>query len=400
MRQAGENSVVVESKPVGDPHPDVTQRSLELRIRQQEILAKFGVSALRGTPFSDLIQQAIALTAEGLEAEFCKVMEYIPAENVLLVRAGIGWDPSVIGTARLGADLNSPAGYALHTGKPVISNHLEYEERFRTPELLVRHGIHRAINVILQGDRSAYGVLEVDSRSAGEFTAYDLTFLQGVANILGMAIGRQRIENDLKSALEHHKLLLQEVNHRIKNSLQLVVTGLRLQEGGMKDSGAQKALSEASTRVLAIARAHEHLYRGGSVERIDLGQYLSDACADIRQSASRCEIDIAAGEGICVQLDKAIPIALIVNELVINAVKHGYPGRSPECRVWIRLDQTENAIVVSVRDAGVGLLKGFDVAASKGLGSRIVAALSKQIGADLTARDLKPGTEFILHLDA
>jgi GAF domain len=69
--------------------------------------------------------------------------------------------------ATVGADLESPSGFALRTGKPVISNHLENEQRFRTPELLVEHGIRRAMNVVLQGDGSPYGVLEVDSRSDG-----------------------------------------------------------------------------------------------------------------------------------------------------------------------------------------------------------------------------------------
>jgi two-component sensor histidine kinase len=323
------HSAVVEPQPISSKQSDVTRHSQELRIRQQEILANLGVSALKGVPFSSLIEEAVSVTAEGLECEFCKIMEYIPAENAFIVRAGVGWDPKMIGTAKLGADLNSPAGYALQTGKPVISNHLEYEERFRTPELLLTHGIHRAINVILEGERSAYGVLEVDSRSAGEFTSHDLTFLQGAANILGMAIERQRIEHDLKSALDQHKVLLTELNHRVKNSLQLVVTTLRLQEGATTDPDARSALSEASTRVVAIARAHENLYRGGSVERIDLGEYLSDICEDIRQTASPCKIDVTAVTGIFVKLDKAIPIALIVNELVTNAFKHAYTQPPP-----------------------------------------------------------------------
>ena len=117
----------------------------------------------------DLLNHVVRLTAEGLEAEYCKVMEYLPAENRLLVRAGVGWGEGVVGSATVGADLASPAGFALHTGKPVISNHLENEQRFRTPELLIQHGIRRAMNVILQGDGSPFGVLEVDSTSAGEF---------------------------------------------------------------------------------------------------------------------------------------------------------------------------------------------------------------------------------------
>jgi hypothetical protein len=195
-----------DTKPVIEPgndraeHVEVTTRALHLRIRQQEILAGLGVLALQGTPFLELLNQTARLTAEAMEAEFCKVLEYLPTQNRLLVRAGVGWHEGIVGVATVGADLESPSGFALRTGKPVISNHLGNEQRFRTPELLVEHGIRRAMNVILQGDGSPYGVLEVDSRSEGEFSEHDIAFLQGAANILGMAIERQRRERQLKVA--------------------------------------------------------------------------------------------------------------------------------------------------------------------------------------------------------
>src|SRR6185312_12644606 len=219
---------VVEPNPDGDA-PDLTLRALNLRIRQQEILAELGVLALQMTPFAELLERTAALTAEGLQAEFCKVLEYIPAEKRLLVSAGVGWDKGVVGVASVGADLASPGGFALRTGKPVISNHLENEERFRTPELLARHGIRRAMNVILQGDGTPFGVLEADSRSEGEFSESDLSFLQGAANLLGMAIERERHELNLKTALDRQSLLLGEINHRMKNSLQVVASMLQLQ---------------------------------------------------------------------------------------------------------------------------------------------------------------------------
>jgi GAF domain-containing protein len=130
--------------------------------------------------------------------------------------------PGVVGVATIGADTASPAGYALQTGKAVISNHLDIEERFRTPELLLQYGVRRAMNVILEGDGSPFGVLEVDSRSEGEFGQSDIVFLQGVANILGMAIERQRIEVNLREAVDRQQLLLREANHRVNNSLQIV----------------------------------------------------------------------------------------------------------------------------------------------------------------------------------
>jgi GAF domain-containing protein len=160
---------------------ETSDHALRLRIRQQEILAELGVTALKGIPFPELLKETVRLSAEGLEAQFCKALEYIPSENRLLMRAGVGWDEGLIGTASVGADLASPSGFALRTGKPVISNHLESEERFRTPDLLAAHGVRRAMNVILQGDGAPYGVLEVDSQSEGEFSEHDIAFLQGAA---------------------------------------------------------------------------------------------------------------------------------------------------------------------------------------------------------------------------
>ena len=149
---------VIEPSNGGAATVELTTRALHLRIRQQEILAELGVLALQEKVFLDLLHQTARLTAEGMEAEFCKILEYIPAENRFLVRAGVGWHEGIVGVATVGADLESPSGFALRTGKPVISNHLENEQRFRTPELLLEHGIRRAMNVILQGDGSPYGV--------------------------------------------------------------------------------------------------------------------------------------------------------------------------------------------------------------------------------------------------
>src|SRR6201997_2171663 len=81
---------VVERKP-GHESEDLTGRALRLRIRQQELLAELGVLALQRTSFTDLLNQTARMTAEGLDAEYCKIMEYIPADKRLLVRAGVGW---------------------------------------------------------------------------------------------------------------------------------------------------------------------------------------------------------------------------------------------------------------------------------------------------------------------
>src|SRR6476619_6874151 len=267
---------VIEPSNGGAATVDITTRALHLRIRQQEILSELGVLALQGKPFLDLLDQTARLTAEGMEAQFCKVLEYLPAENRFLVRAGVGWHEGIVGVATIGADLESPSGFALRTGKPVISNHLENEQRFRTPELLLEHGIRRAMNVILQGDGLPYGVLEVDSRSEGEFGEHDIAFLQGAANILGMAIEQQQYQRKLQTALERHQVLLKEISHRVKNSLQIVSSMMHLQASTIGDQALSDRLNEASSRISAVGRANERLAYNADYEKIGLVSYLRE----------------------------------------------------------------------------------------------------------------------------
>jgi two-component sensor histidine kinase len=387
---------VVEPSPQGN-QDDTGARALALRLRQQEILAELGVVSLQRTPFRELLDRTVQFAAEGLEAELCKILEYIPEDNRMLMRAGVGWNPGLVDVASVGADLESPSGYALRTSKPVISNHLENEERFRTPELLKVHGVRRAINVILQGDGAPFGVLEVDSRSEGEFGENDIAFLQGAANILGMAIERQRYERSLREALEHQKVLVSEINHRVKNSLQLVASMFNLQATASNDPVVVQSLNEAVGRVSAVARVHERLYRSSNVQSVDLSAYLADVCADLASLASDANIQFSADEPVNMSTDRSVRVAILLTELVTNAAKHARPGSA--CTIWVRLwSAGGDAVKLSVRDDGVGLPAGFDIKKSRGLGMKLVGALVSQTGGTIASSENQSGTEFVAEI--
>lgn len=366
-----------------------------LRIRQLEILSQLGVLSLQGVSFTELLDETARLTAEGLEAEFSKVLEHLPVENRLLVRAGVGWSAGTIGSTSLGADLASPAGYALHSGRPVISNHLKDEQRFRTPELLLQHGIRRAMNVILQGEGRPFGVLEVDSRSEGEFSERDIAFLQGAANILGMAIERQRNERQLTAALEHQKVLVEEIHHRAKNSLHLVSSMLQLQARGIRDTEAGKHLTVAAGRVSAVSRLYTRLAHHSGFEKIELGAYLQEVCGEMEAAQPHCTVHADVEEAMLLAPEKAVHLGIIVNELVTNACKYAYPGQCGG-QIWVRLGRDGQDHRLSIRDEGAGLPADFDADAGKGLGMRIVKSLTHQLGATLTTRNRAPGAEFIV----
>ncbi len=196
----------------------MSNRSEELayRLRQQEVLAGFGLFALQAADLDALLQEACRIGANGLGGELSKVLEYRPEEDRFFLRAGIGWRPGVIGHAHAAADLGSAAGYCFRTGEAVLSSHLgaaapEGEDRFRTSPIMVEHGVRRAINVPIRGRDWSFGVLEIDSPQENKFTQADTAFLQGVANILGVAMERVRIEAAVQESEESFRTLANSI---------------------------------------------------------------------------------------------------------------------------------------------------------------------------------------------
>jgi two-component sensor histidine kinase len=255
------------------------------------------------------------------------------------------------------------------------------------------------MNVILQGDGSPYGVLEVDSRSEGEFSQNDIAFLQGAANILGMAIEQQQYQRKLQAALDRHQVLLREVNHRVKNSLQVVSSMLHLQASAVGDQDLSERLNEAASRVNAVGRAYERLAYTADYENIDLIEYLRQIIEDLERAVAPCKIQFDAPEAVRFAADRAILVGLIINELVSNAGKYAYPDRAGGS-IWVRVSfQTDKeTIAIAIRDEGVGLPPGFDPTASKRLGTRLVNALSKQLGGELKRLPAPIGTNFTLQI--
>jgi two-component sensor histidine kinase len=208
-----------------------------------------------------------------------------------------------------------------------------------------------------------------------------------------MAIERQRIEANLRAALERNQLLLKEVNHRVNNSLALVASMLHLKSATVNDE-VKLHLDEASNRITAIARAHQRLYQTGMFEKIDLGPYLEDICKSFSESLPECLLHVGIKAGIEVPPDQAIPVALFVNESITNSAKYGHFNR--KCEIWIDVAQADAKISVSVRDKGVGLPPNFESTSRKGLGIRLINAFAKQLAGKLEIRRHHPGVEFIL----
>ncbi len=350
---------------------DLSPAELVLRLHQQGLVAQFGLKALSASTLETLLDEACVIAADGLQTNFSKILNYRPSSNDFRVIAGIGWREGTIGHAIIGGGLESPAGYALHTETSVRSNDLPAECRFSVPPLLAEHGIHSAINVPVNGREDVpFGVLEVDSTHRNEFVDADTAFLQSIANVLSAALSRLAAEA-LKDALLREKdLLMQEVHHRVKNSLQLVRTLLQLQ-GRSASEEVQAKLEAAAQRIMTIGAVHQRLYEGGSVAETEAEPYLlglfQDLQAMINGGGAERTITLQT-EAIRLPADDVTPLGLIVSELITNAAKYG------EGAIKVGLRRVAGGLEVIVEDDGPGF-KGSEV--PKGLGMRLVRALAK-----------------------
>lgn len=371
---------------------------LPYRRRQQALLREFGSAALQTRDFRLILQRATELSARGLGCSYAKVLEFLPDEKRLIVRAGIGWPADTVDHVSLGADIESPAGFAFQTGQSVISNHLQEETRFRTPKLLAEHGIKRAINVLIrrggEGD-TPFGVLEADSPDPGQFDDADADFLAGFAGLLGIAIERQHADAKLQQALDHEVLLTREMSHRVKNSLTSVVGLLRVQARGSDSSDVKNALETAAMRVASIAEVHDHLWRGSKVGFVDLSDFIGHLCKNLQSSAPGHTLQCYS-DPIVISADKAIPLGLLVNELVTNAVKYAYVDGPGVIRVEAR--EIDGHLLVEISDEGVGLPEGFETAQPRtSLGFRIVHGLVRQLMGQLeVSRNIPRGALFTI----
>ena len=171
---------------------------------------------------------------------------------------------------------------------------------------------------------------------------------------------------------------------------------LKLQASDVDDPKLTQHLEDAAYRVSAVAKAHERIHQSNDTDRLDLGVYIEQVCRDLNDAVANCTIKVEAEHGIDILTDRAIPIALITNELITNAAKYAYSGQ-PGGNIQVRLARGDDGrIDLSIRDQGDGLPADFDPRSAAGLGMRIIRAFLQQLGAQIAVRRRDPGTEFVV----
>lgn len=285
--------------------------------RQQGVLAEFGLHAFRSGDLDEILHRASELVAEGLDVQFAKVLELLPGGGELLIRAGVNWNPGVVGVVHFGAGGESPAGYALGHDEPVISPDLAVETRFAIPEVLVQHGVKSMINVIIDGEGAPFGVLEVDAPQHRAFDEHDTAFLSNYANLLAAAIDRQRAHRALEQAASEQRVLAQELAHRVKNTLGLVQA---LLAQAVADEPAARELRDSLLgRLQALSRAEE-LFFEDHARILDLSELAARTLEPFEGAAGRLVVE---GPRLHLPARNGRVLSLILHELATNATKYG-----------------------------------------------------------------------------
>ena len=204
---------------------------------------------------------------------------------------------------------------------------------------------------------------------------------------------RKQQEDQLKRSLEEKSMLVREIHHRVKNNLQMIVSLLSLQSSHTNDAHVVAAFDETESRVRAIAHVHEQLYASEDLTTVEIGGYVAALAREVLAIHARdpegVRLDVQADE-ITMHIERATPLGLIANELMLNSLKHALAAGRGELRITLK--KTEQRadgtpfVLLSVQDSGPGFPSGFDPVRAESMGYRLVNLLVRQLRARLEVR--------------
>jgi two-component sensor histidine kinase/putative methionine-R-sulfoxide reductase with GAF domain len=364
----------------------------------QQALATFTRIIGEAGTIESLLQNTTAQVSRVTHIAHVKVLRYRPDQGDLLIVAGVGWRPGVVGHVSFSTDRYSPAGRSMQTAMPVVVKDITNDPEFRYSEVLREHGIVSVINVPISVAGQQWGVLEVDSTKQTEFEDFDVHSLSIFANILGLSIAQRRIEaGALETATEVAKArtqtdtLLRELQHRMKNNLQVILGFLSMQQRRAVGDEARERIGSVMDRVLAIGLAHDQLSFREGAGSVDLRDYLKALCANIDPCRPQVSIEVDVTPA-SIPLDRAVPVGLIVNELVTNAVKYAFGDAGGTITVTFRTNTVIGEAELSVRDNG----RGMGPTRPGAFGLRLVESLAGQLGGRVVSDAVQEGTLTIL----
>jgi two-component sensor histidine kinase len=283
----------------------------------------------------------------------------------------------VIGRVVSRADASSPQGRAFITGEPVICGDLNKDATFVLPSFYAEHGIISTVDVIIKREGVPYGVLEIDSPVQHDYNKHDIDFLTGFANVLAEAVDTSKRNAALQGAvarmedmvadrdrllaaknvlLEEKTVLARELQHRVRNNLQLVYGMLGKQAQITSDEVSIDGINAIARRVMTLAQVYDHLLGTGLSRTIDFGSYLSSLCDGFkdleREQHPGVEL-ICDFVSVVLDLDSVTALGLVVSELVANSYAHAFPHGAGSIKVSLSAHGLGGDATIVFTDDGV-----------------------------------------------
>jgi PAS domain S-box-containing protein len=316
-------------------------------------------------------------------------------------------------------DYGSMMRSVIETGQPVLNVELSNRVPTKPDELTYWRASY--FRVPLPGGKRGIGIVGVDitdrkkaeeelKRKNDDLNALNEEVTATQEELQQNVEELSRREEELRKALAEKEVLLSEIHHRVKNNLTAFISLLSL-EGSVEDTPVGRDLKiDLQNRARSMALIHETLYRTQQFSEVDMEAYLTPLVEQIVNSYTSPQPIriIVEAKGVSLDLARATPAGLIVNELVTNSFKHGFPKDAIACRadqkdpctIGVRLTKKEGTYVLSVWDNGVGMAAGFDPLTAKSLGLKLVNFLAKhQMRAKVEVKTVK-GTEFVFRFKA
>jgi two-component system, sensor histidine kinase PdtaS len=370
---------------------------LEKIRRHVRILVDIGRLAGENADLNRFLDQAVVQIARAVEIHHVKVLQYRPRTSDLLLVAGVGWKEGVVGTATLSADLRSPPGRTYQTAEPVSIKNFAEQEEYVHSDLLKEHGIISLTNVPVLINGAAWGVLEVDSTTPRDFTEDTTDFLTAAAALIGTVL-RHNAQPDEEARLmaaaaeaQKREILLREMQHRVKNNFQLVLSSISIQRRRHQIPEVHRALDHVAGRINAISLAHDQLAPRHEGQTVRLSHYIHALCSAIRQQVEDVEVDVECDE-LKLSIDRALPVGLILNETAMNSIKHAFGPEGGRIKVSLVGGIGYGEARLTVSDNGRGLQQPNE----HGSGLKLIASLARQIGGSIDQESNDTGTTTML----
>jgi len=341
------------------------------------------------------LDQVVVQVARAVEIDHVKILRYRRREADLLIAAGFGWKEGVVRSATLSADLRSPPGRSFQTAQPVVIKNFQAQEDFVHSGLLQDHGIVSLVNVPVLIEGAAWGVLEVDSTRPRDFSQDTIEFLTATAALIGAFLQSHRGELGEAARLaaaamqaQSRDVLLREMQHRVKNSFQIILASIAIQKRRYAAGDAQRALDHIASRINAISLAHDQLTPHEKGQIVKLSDYLRALCLSIKQQTEGIEVEVQADE-LELSIERAVPLGLILNEIATNSIKHAF-GPEGGGRITVKLiaGVGYGEARLSVADNGRGIKQHNPT----GTGLKLIVALARQIGGTVNHESSNQGT--------